>query len=47
MMGELTGTPARMTTLEKLRRGNVDFMREIEELRKALFSGYQPPLSVP
>jgi len=33
--------------LEKLRRGNVDFMREIEELRKALFSGYQPPLSVP
>ena len=35
------------TLLEKLRRGNVDFMREIEELRKAVFSGYQPPLTVP
>ena len=33
--------------LEKLRQGNVDFMREIEELRKALFSGYRPPLTVP
>ncbi len=33
--------------LEKLRKGNVDFMREIEELRKALFSGYRPPLTVP
>jgi hypothetical protein len=33
--------------LEKLRRGNVDFMREIEELRKALFSGYRPPLTMP
>ena len=33
--------------LEKLRRGNVDFMREIEELRKALFSWYRPPLTVP
>lgn len=33
--------------LEKLRQGNVDFMREIAELRKAFSSGYRPPLSVP
>lgn len=33
--------------LEKLRRGNADFMREIEELRKAVFPGYQPPRTVP
>jgi tetratricopeptide (TPR) repeat protein len=35
------------TELEKLRRGNADFMREIEELRKAAFPGYQAPLTVP
>jgi tetratricopeptide (TPR) repeat protein len=33
--------------LEKLRRGNTDFLREIEELRKAAFPGYQGPLTVP
>ena len=33
--------------LEKLRRGNADFMREIEELRKTAFPGYQTPLTVP
>jgi len=33
--------------LTKLRRGNADFMREIEELRKAVFPGYQTPLAVP
>lgn len=33
--------------LEKLRRGNTDFLREIEELRKAAFPGYQAPLTVP
>ena len=35
------------TELEKLRRGNADFMREIEKLRKTAFPGYQAPLSVP
>jgi tetratricopeptide (TPR) repeat protein len=33
--------------LDTLERGNEDIMREIEELRKAAFPGYQAPLSAP
>ena len=33
--------------LDKLERGNEDIVREIEELRKAAFPGYQAPLSAP
>ena len=33
--------------LEKLRRGNADFAREIEELRRTAFPGDRAPLTVP